>query len=552
MKNQLILGDNLDVLKSIESNSIDLIYIDPPFFSNRHYEVIWGDEGEIASFNDRWAGGINHYIGWLYERVEELHRVLKPTGSFYLHCDWHANAYIRVQILDKIFGDKNFVNEIIWQRDNRPKGSQFAKRRYGVATDTIFLYSKSDTYLFNEAAIRQPLSKEELLKKYSKVDERGRYCVIPAIRSKTMGDRPNLVYEYKDFTPGPSGWRLSRERLIEEDEAGNLGWNKKGAPFRKMRPEKDKGENIYNIWTDIYRVFPNSKEAIGYPTQKPEALLERIIKASSNPGDIVLDAFCGGGTTMAVARRLGRKFIGIDQSVRAITVSNARLEKQTNLLIDDVFEVRTEKYDYDKLREMDPFKFETFIIEQFGGVPNIKQRGDGGLDGIKKRNGSSLPIQVKQQTGVGRPQIQNFVGLLVQKKMNRGFFIAFDFSKTAYEYVAEIKQHNDIEIELVKVEDIIEISERPKISLDWSYETIEKTQKVTFKASGKDIKTWLWDWSYDKEKGFSADVYNDYEGVQEKVFESGSYEIAVRATDKNGLSSIKTIKLVVNGGVHTA
>lgn len=332
LENQLICGDNLQVLKSIPNDSIDLIYIDPPFFSNRDYEVVWGDEGEIASFNDRWAGGINHYIGWLYERVEELYRVLKPTGSFYLHCDWHANAYIRVLILDKIFGDKNFVNEIIWQRDNHPKGSQFARRRYGVATDTIFLYSKSNTYLFNESAIRQPLSKEELLKKYSKEDERGRYCVIPAICSKTMGDRPNLVYEYKGFTPGPSGWRLSRERLIEEDEAGNLGWNKKGAPFRKMRPEKDKGENVYNIWTDIYRVFPNSKEAIGYPTQKPEALLERIIKASSNPGDIVLDAFCGGGTTMAVARRLGRKFIGIDQSVRAITISKARLQKINELM----------------------------------------------------------------------------------------------------------------------------------------------------------------------------------------------------------------------------
>lgn len=205
MKNQLILGDNLEVLKDIPSESVDLIYIDPPFFSNRHYEVIWGDEGEVASFNDRWAGGINHYIDWLYKRVEQLYRVLKSTGSFYLHCDWHANAYIRVLILDKIFGDKNFVNEIIWQRDNHPKGSQFERRSFGVATDTIFLYAKTKRYLFKEFAIRSPLSEEEILKKYSKKDEFGRYCVIPAVRSRVMGARPNLVYEYKGFTPGPSG-----------------------------------------------------------------------------------------------------------------------------------------------------------------------------------------------------------------------------------------------------------------------------------------------------------------------------------------------------------
>lgn len=130
MKNQLILGDNLEVLKEIPSESIDLIYVDPPFFSNRHYEVIWGDEGEVASFNDRWSGGINHYIGWLYERVEELYRVLKPTGSFYLHCDWHANAYIRVNILDKIFGDKNFVNEIVWWY----KGNSVPKKMFSKKT----------------------------------------------------------------------------------------------------------------------------------------------------------------------------------------------------------------------------------------------------------------------------------------------------------------------------------------------------------------------------------------------------------------------------------
>jgi len=141
--NKLLLGDNLEILRNLESESVDLIYLDPPFFSNRNYEVIWGDKGEVRSFQDRWAGGINHYIDWLKERVIEMHRILKPTGSLFLHCDWHANSYIRVDILDKIFGINNFRNEIIWQRANA-KGLSFT--RYAQNHDTIFYYSKSNNF----------------------------------------------------------------------------------------------------------------------------------------------------------------------------------------------------------------------------------------------------------------------------------------------------------------------------------------------------------------------------------------------------------------------
>jgi DNA modification methylase len=132
--NQLILGDCLEVLKTLASDSVDLIYLDPPFFSNRNYEVIWGDKGEVRSFEDRWSGGVDHYIAWLKERVVEMHRVLKPTGSIFLHCDWHANAYIRVFILDKIFGEENLRNEIIWKRANA-KGLSFT--HYAQNHDTL-------------------------------------------------------------------------------------------------------------------------------------------------------------------------------------------------------------------------------------------------------------------------------------------------------------------------------------------------------------------------------------------------------------------------------
>ena len=153
--NQLLLGDNLEILRSIDSESVDLVYLDPPFFSNRTYEVIWGDKGEVRSFEDRFSGGIDHYIGWLKDRVEEMHRVLKPTGSIFLHCDWHANAHIRVHILDKIFGMSGFRAEVIWQRTNAHND---AKKKLGVVTDTIWYYSKSDNFTYNPV--------------YGKLDER--------------------------------------------------------------------------------------------------------------------------------------------------------------------------------------------------------------------------------------------------------------------------------------------------------------------------------------------------------------------------------------------
>lgn len=323
--NKLILGDNLEILKSLPSESVDLIYIDPPFFSNRNYEVIWGDAGEVRSFKDRWAGGMEHYIGWLKERVEEMHRVLKPTGSMYLHCDWHADAYIRVGILDKVFGEQYFNSQLIWKRQTAKKGSQFAKKTFGFSNDTIFLYTKTKKYKFE---IPKSLKNEELLlKKFNKIDENGRRFRVDNIEcNSSFGDRPNLVYEYKGYIPGPWGWMVSKDKLIEMDTENRLYWSNTKKPYRKYFMDEYEGQEATNIWDDIY--IASGTERIGYPTQKPEALLERIIKASSNEGDVVLDAFVGGGTTIAVANKLNRKWIGIDQSVQAIAVCQARIDKQ--------------------------------------------------------------------------------------------------------------------------------------------------------------------------------------------------------------------------------
>ncbi|MDR0485642.1 MAG: restriction endonuclease [Elusimicrobiota bacterium] len=495
IKNQLILGDNLQVLRQMPKESADLIYIDPPFFSQKNYEVIWGDDGEIGSFTDRWAGGIMHYIEWLKERIDEMWRVLKTNGILCVHCDWHANAYIRVYILDKLYGGE-FVNEIVWSY----KRYTAASKKFQNLHDTIFCYSKNDKYIFNEL-------REEYGQRSGKADG-----------------------HYRQDIDGR--WFRWQKRKDAE-------------PYKIYLSE---GRRIGDVW-EMPIINASAKERIGYPTQKPEELLERIIKAFSNKNDLVLDAFCGGGTACAVARRLERHFIGIDQSVRAIAVSNARLENQTDLVIKDLWEMRAQKYDYEKLFNMNPFEFETFIVSQFGGEPNAKQRSDSGKDGVKREKSGAVPIQVKQQTGVGRPQMQSFIGVLMQSKVKKGYFIAFDFAKSAVEYVAEIKQEHGIEIELVKVSDIVPLIKPPIIKLDWEYKDAGDKKEIAFTASGKNISLWQWDLNYDSQKGFSAEIAIDREGKQKVLWGEGTYQIAVRAVDADGISAMETIQIRVNGGV---
>jgi DNA modification methylase len=345
--NQLILGDNLEVMRTMDSDSVDLIYLDPPFFSNSDYEVIWknkdgiGDEGEVRSFKDRWAGGMQHYIAWLKERVEQMHRILKDTGSIFLHCDWHANAYIRVDILDKIFGEQNFRGEIIWLRANAHND---AKNKLAVLTDTIWYYSKGKNCTYNPVFI--PLSEEYTTEAYRYEDEKGKYRLVILT---APGVNPNDK-EWKGYHPKNIGrhWSVTKEvvnRLVGEDEASKMSINerldllfengfieisKNGTPNYKRYLElsNEKGLMLGNFWGDIKNLQGKDRERIGYPTQKPEKLLQRIIESASNVNDLVLDPFVGGGTTVAVADRLNRKWTGIDQSVTAIKVSDLRLQKR--------------------------------------------------------------------------------------------------------------------------------------------------------------------------------------------------------------------------------
>ena len=395
-KNKLICGDNLEILATMDKESVDLIYIDPPFFSNRNYEIIWGDEAEIRSFEDRWEGGINVYIDWMKQRVMELHRVLKPTGSFYLHCDWHAGHYLKV-MMDDVFGYNNLRNEIVWCY----RGAGYPKKDFGKRHDTIFRYSKTDDYMFNLDDVREEYAEA--------TKERFKHYV-------------GNVREGRDF-----GYQTLNPLGKQPDD-----------------------------WWQIQPIAPSAKERLGYPTQKPETLLERIIKASSNKGDVVLDAFCGCGTALAVAEKLGRYWIGVDISPSAIALIKNRLasigvsEKDIDIIgmpqrVDD-------------LKGFKPYEFQYWAINEMHATPSPRKSGDMGIDGFSFLE--HHPIQVKQSEGIGRNVIDNFETAIkryykTQTKEMKGYIVAFSFGKGAYEEVARVKKEG-LEIKLVTVQDILD------------------------------------------------------------------------------------------------
>ncbi|MDR2140102.1 MAG: hypothetical protein LBP50_11230 [Tannerella sp.] len=558
MVNRLILGDNLEILKTVERETVDLIYLDPPFFSNRNYEVIWGDAGEVRSFQDRWAGGMEHYIAWLKERVEQMHRILKPTGSIFLHCDWHADAYIRVEILDKIFGMNNFLNEITWKRTTTHNETKQGAKHFGRIQDKVFFYAKNiKEFVFYPQF--EKYKSDYIAQSYHKIDADGRrFKTTDLSAAKPGGD---TLYEWKGALP-PKGryWAYSKKNM-EEFEAQNLiYYSETGKPYLKQYLDKMPGNSVDDFGENC--VFRNKAERIGYPTQKPEALLERIIKCASSEGDTVLDPFVGGGTTVAVADKLNRKWIGIDQSVQAIKVTELRLDKQRDLF-SAPFTVQLHKYDYDTLRYKNAFEFEAWIVQQFGGVSNTKQHGDFGLDGKMPDN---TPIQVKRSDTVGRNVIDNFFAAVqrsdkklfnknVTGKKPVGYIIAFSFGKGAVEEVARLKNKENIIIELVKVEDIVPIAKKPtvRVEINELSRDAKGVREIAFVAVGTSeagIEFYSWDFEYHAEQGFKAGVMLDREDRQTAKFKAGLHVIAVKVVDNDGLESMEVIHLKVNGRVE--
>jgi site-specific DNA-methyltransferase (adenine-specific) len=375
-------GDNLDQLRKLPGGCVDLIYIDPPFNSNRNYEVFWGETKEKRSFEDRHASTAA-YIDFMRPRCVELHRVLKPTGSFYYHCDWHASHYVKV-MLDQIFGENEFQSEVIWKRTSAHSN---ATQNYAAVHDVVFYYSNGERPTWNRAY--QPYDPEYIAEHFVHKDPDGR--LFRRVDLVNPARRPNLVYEYKGYKPHPNGWKVTKEKMEQLDREGRLFFPKKGTAGRirrKLYLDESLGTPVTDVWTDIKPIHASAAERLGYPTQKPIALLDRIIRASSNPNDIVLDAFCGCGTAIVSAQNLDRQWIGIDISPTACRVMAKRMRNDCHLAEDEAlwraergFVVRDLPWTEDQLRTIPPFEFENWAVIALGGIPNKAQVGDMGIDG---------------------------------------------------------------------------------------------------------------------------------------------------------------------------
>jgi DNA modification methylase len=414
-----------------------LIYIDPPFFSNRNYEVIWGDEAEVRSFEDRWEGGMNVYIGWMADRVRELHRVLKLGGSFYLHCDWHASAYLRV-MMDEIFESEEFRNEIIWRRES-PKGGKITSKQFPRDADHILFYTKGKDCVFNCQWIERKLTGEEARLRGYRFDE---------TRKQFFKTAPRGNYTDKSIA------QLEKEGRIHRTRTGKVRiiyWLQTVDGYVIDRVQVD------DIWTDLPGIMHLSpSERLGFPTQKPEKLLERIIKASSNKGDIILDAFCGCGTAMAVAQKLGRRWVGIDISPTAIKLVEKRVAK-LGAFKDKTYVTENTPTTVSDLKEFKPLEFQNWVIDEMGARHSKRKVGDMGLDGyfVGDLWRGKAGVQVKQSEKVGRNVVDNFETALKRAKYKNGYIVAFSFTRGAREEVARAKRKDKIEIKLINVSQLL-------------------------------------------------------------------------------------------------
>ena len=482
MSNTLFYGDNLAILPQIDDASVDLVYLDPPFNSNRDYNVLFKEQSgrespaQIKAFGDtwNWAGAaeawadfaalcpvpkvielmqgfhntlgendVMAYLVMMAPRLYHLWRVLKPTGSLYLHCDPTASHYLKL-ILDGIFGAKNFKNEIIWKRTSSHND---AKRKYGNLSDTIFFYTKSEVYIFNVQ--RVAYDEAHLSSFYRYVDADGRRYALDNMRSPNP--RPNLTYEYKGYKPHANGWTVSREKMEALDAEGRLGFpaSPDGRIRLKRYLDEMSGVPVGNVWDNISPVQSQGNERLGYPTQKPIALLERIINASSNPGDVVLDPFCGCGTAIVAAQKLGRQWLGIDVTPIATSLIQKRLfdqfeardlrllsaaDKADAATLARAFSVEglpTDEAGARAMFEADHKKFEMWAVGLVPAIPQEKKGADGGIDGLAyfdvgAKELTKAVIQVKGGKNVGSPGVQQLRGAMSGLNAALGFYVTLE------------------------------------------------------------------------------------------------------------------------------
>lgn len=525
-KNRLFYGDNLDVLRSkIADESVDLCYIDPPFNSKRNYFQIYNNQGsedraQAQAFVDTWEwgdeaadglawitdiaqlqngklteqtvelikglekvlrrGSLFAYLVHMTLRIVEIHRVLKPTGSFYLHCDPTASHYLKM-VLDAVFCGQggDYINEITWKRADTVKGNTGQGMRcFDKNTDILLFYTKSSNATFH-AQYKE--YSDKYLKDFYKFVEVGTGRRYRLISMTAPGDAANgnPIYPVMGVE---RYWRYTKERMQSYIDAGMVIQTKPGnVPQRKLYLDEGKGVPVQSLWDDIPALHSQAAERLGYPTQKPEALLERIIRASSNEGDTVLDAYCGCGTTVAVAQRLGRRWIGIDITYQSISLILKRLQDrypadwaaiEANILLDGVprdlasAQALANRKDDRTRKEFEKWAVLTYSNNQ--ARINDKKGADGGIDGVayflldKDTNGKAV-FQVKSG-GANRSTLATLNSDRQREKAEFGFLLTMDTPTKAMrdeiaaagKYKHPLLNREDDRIQVVTVADILD------------------------------------------------------------------------------------------------
>lgn len=469
LKNQLFYGDNLAVLREhIKDESVDLIYLDPPFNSRQDYNVLFAERdgtrsaSQIMAFEDTWEwnmdaerayeeiverGGrvsdamrafrtfLGHsdmmaYLAMMAPRLIELHRVLKVTGSIYLHCDPTASHYLKI-IMDGVFGLEQFRNEISWQRTSAHNDPC----RYGRVHDILLFYSKTDQPTWNQM-FDEP--DEAYFKAHDfEVDVEGRKYRKRDLTAPAHG-RASGQYEWQGkFPPEGRMWSYTKENMSRLETEGRIVYTNTGMPRLKIYLENLQGIPFQDVWANP-KLWLNSaaSERLGYPTQKPEAVLDRIIRSSSNESDVVLDPFCGCGTAISVAQRLNRRWIGIDITHLAIGLIKKRLDDAFGDTVRDTYEVVGEPVDLpgaQRLAQDDPYQFQWWALSLVGARPLEKKRGaDQGIDGRlyfhdERKSGKSKQIIFSVKAGhVQAAYVRDLRGVIEREKAEIGVLISME------------------------------------------------------------------------------------------------------------------------------
>ena len=527
--NRLFFGDNLHVMRQLPSKSIDLIYIDPPFFSGRNYNVIFGDKNEVRSFSDIWEGGMPGYLVWLNARLFEMKRLLKDSGSIYVHLDWHASHYVKVE-MDKIFGADRFLNEVVWHYKSFHGN---VKRYFARKHDILLIYTKSDHWTFN----RQFNSENEDTIDFTRWNE---YLVDGY---KILGS--NMPMQDTRFVRFYNRW-------VRENG-------------RKPRPNdvvyEVVGQARDTVW-DIKPVDPKSKDRIGYPTQKPEELLEAVIQAATNEGDVVADFFTGGGTTAAVAQRLNRRWIASDQSRIATAITADRItrvveENATVLAAPDFTVEHWGVYESPRLEKLAANDFRKFVIEAYGGRPESTAANIHGL-----RTGVPLFVgEPSRKSQIGKEDVRKFAQAIFEEKRTEfGVMLGWNFdieARRAAEILKarENKRIDFVRLTLVRLEDkefrehitnkhkdyaeLLSFIQPPEVRVEMTRIGAKKyrfdvSESVSLNPDGKLANV---QWDFDFRQRFTSTLgysFNRETAVEYEFDSTGKKQIACSVQDNQG------------------